>query len=242
MKKAVSAGNDSIQVVCTQGAPLATPALGRFPSNVATVIGAPGTSVYASLSYPAVFDTGALGDTFFTIDQTGSEVLRFRADSLEDENLQSMDLRAVTFAAYPEYRPDLLVSSTVVFGNYRIAAQPNIWCYGYATGAAADGISPCSIYVILEKLTDKPFTSFNLSLDNGAKVVGGKQIASPATGTAVFNVPFSTNGYGAADIVCDHVANVRGVITLPDSNDGDLVVVKLSFLAIPVAKSLARKA
>lgn len=227
-----------IQMLCTQGAPLATPALGHFPSNVATIRGAPGTSVYASLSCPALFDQGDLAEAFFTLDPSGCQILRFRCDAIGADDPLAMDLRAVTFAAYPEYQPDKLVSTAVVFGNYRVAAQPNIWCYGYATGAMADGVSPCSIYVILEEPTNQPIKSWNLALDNGARVPGLQPVGSPEPGTTVYNIPFSNNGFGATDVVCDRPATVKATITLPDSNDGDLIVLNLMFLAAPVAARL----
>ncbi|MGE8656309.1 MAG: hypothetical protein ACN6O8_06105 [Achromobacter sp.] len=235
MKQINTASTNGISLSCTQGAPLATPALGRFPSNTATLVGDPGTSIYASVSYPAVFDKGDQPDAFVTLDRSGRAVLRFRSDALASDKPIDADLRAVSMAAYPEYRPDQLVSATVIFGNYRIAAQPNIWCYGYATGAVADGVSPCSIYVVLDKEINKPLKTFNLSLDNGARVAGAAPVASPEPGTTVYSIPFSSNGFGAADIVCDVPATVRGVVTLPDTNDGDIVVVKLMFLARPGA-------
>lgn len=224
--------NDKITLFSTTGAPVFNYESVRVrPYNMGFVKAPPGSSIAAYCSSPAVFMESESTEYKFIVGLSGTTSFHIKSPQTGLINLALVD--------NDNQMPQ--VNGITAFSSYQIG-NGKIKAFAYTSGARADGISPCSVYVIVEKESDSEIdTNTPNSLRDNYQQDDSPyrpitMLRATVTGSATIQ------GYGAqsADIflnsdnsveigVVNNVAeSVSVILTLPESA-GSVQMLTLNF-------------
>jgi hypothetical protein len=218
----------------TQFAPAMTTEL-PFAYSAVTVFGPPGQKIVLSVSEPALIRTPTSGsDTVYaTLDQQGIARFQVYVPALDPGS----GISALVFA-----QPDSAdigavapASDQATFRDYRTAGPGDIIGYACTTGAAADGYTPCSVYIKTRAATS--ITSVLVTLTGNAVIKG---YPHNPNGT---NIPLDPNTRCCSfDITNLHAESVLATVYLNGSDPLPLPLLFVNFPALggrPSARSMA---
>ncbi|NKC22780.1 hypothetical protein HED50_14380 [Ochrobactrum oryzae] len=127
----------------------------------------------------------------------------------DDDNPQNHAEESLTFAPY-------------FVGNGAITA------YNYTVGAPANGLTPCSIYVVVDMSAHSSVNSISVRVDQNAVITN-----SPDPSQKIFNVPLDSDGCATINITNKFSEEVFTSLTLSQSPDGEHISFKLPFVTFP---------
>lgn len=147
------------------------------PENIITVYGTPGGSFVASVTAEAKIEKSGILRDQATFDITDSGEACFTVCSpLTSKKISANDISAIlTFELGKdgEYGPpDNIPLVPVVFLNYQESEQAiEFIAYNYTTGAPADGKTPCTVYLMVDRKPND-VSKVRIHVDNGAVING----------------------------------------------------------------------
>lgn len=148
-----------------------------------------------------------------TLDTTGEAIFRLRDNRPED----------VTVIARNTMSPDETVNKVITFADY-VKADGNIEYIAYSTGARADGIMPCSIYLQIANNVlnnkEQTVTKVRVTVAVSALIDGYN--------SATADIALSSDFTAEIDILNTVTQNITAELTLPESS-GTSERVLLSF-------------
>lgn len=178
----------------------------------------------SSVSHPSGLkesvDYIADGHTYeFSLDETGRGYF-----SVAQDYQQQLILAVTAVAIYVRDDPQNELELTASFSPYRVG-QGAIRAYNYTTGAAADGRTPCSVYILTENNTG--INNILVTVDDHAMI----QFLSSTTQRQM--IPLDDQGNAAINIVNSVSESVTVCLIVPESPDGEYVCFTLKFLVFP---------
>ncbi|MEQ4922134.1 hypothetical protein [Proteus hauseri] len=201
-----------LQISLTTGAPPHDyHAIHVYPFNYGLVSGTPGASIIMSCSRPAEFDESGNSDYKVTLNESG--IARFK--------LRSPSSGVITVDGFVESNPSIEASAVTQFKSY-YDQQGKFIAWASSTNALADGIMPCSLYLMtdIENVVKRPITLVRVAVSGNAKIIGySSQIA---------DVFLNSDQSATIDIVDTVNENVVVTLTLPESS-GSIISTNLFF-------------
>lgn len=193
----------SLWMIGGTGAPLFNPHLAVRPLNSVTLQGPAGADVQLSVS-------GTSGAYFNAND---AQILTVRLDDtgFGFAQVYSYEMGNVPISAYVISDPQMSVRASMTF-TWWLDGQGELQYYGISTGAAADGKSLCSVYLV----TSEPCTATwaELSLTNSNSAV----ITTSGAKTALINVSGThAGGFDLTDSVAEAVDFTLTLISVSGS-------------------------
>jgi hypothetical protein len=135
----------SLDVVISTNAPVYDPSsFNLHPCNRGVIKGAPGDTVNLNVSGNAIFFENGLNRITLTLNTDGREYFSITNDKSE----------AVILSFYNVLTPDKAQSKSLFFANYT-KGKGKIDYIASSTGALADGVTPCTIYLHVANDSDK---------------------------------------------------------------------------------------
>lgn len=161
----LSGSNNELRMMISTGAANTDyEAIHLYPFNQGEVKGLPGEAVILSSVGEAVFDESST-DTFqILLNELGESSFRLRS------NVQGN----VEISAESASNPGVTVQQLVRFGPY-IKGNGNIQYLNYSTGAIANGVMPCSVYLKTAQSSGfrAEITMVRVTILNGSAVIDG---------------------------------------------------------------------
>jgi len=178
-------------MICSTGAPLFNPHLAVRPLNSVTLQGPAGADVELSV-------TGT-SSAYFNANEAQTLTIRLDDTGFGFAQVYSYETGNVPISAYVISDPQMSVRASMTF-TWWLDGQGELQYYGISTGAAADGKSLCSVYLV----TSEPCTATwaELSLTNSNSAV----ITTSGAKTALINVSGThAGGFNLTDSVAEAV-------------------------------------
>lgn len=208
-----------IQFFMSSGAPvLDYPAVHVYPYNIGFVKAAPGTEINASCNGSAVFRDTVSQRYSFTVGASGYA-------SFE---LSSPDNELITVRLENKNEPSDTVTGTTTFELYK-RGTGKIIGYAYTTGARADGVSPCRIYLYTATMSDSQVQRYEDTIQPlqeittiEVSVTGSASIYGKGSNTARLTL----NDDKSVDIgIIDPVSEtVQVTLSLPESSGSEMTL------------------
>jgi hypothetical protein len=204
-------GTSGLTMNCGTGAPFFDPTVPVRPLNTVTLAGPPGTEVRLSLSS---------GSTAY-FDPTGEQVLTLMLDSTGrgSARVYCKSTGNVLVNAEGTTNPQLNASASMLFTNW-LPGSGELLSYGISTGATADGLSACGVY--MQTTAASTASQVRLTLTSPTSAL----IPVSGTTTALANVSIThAAGFDVTDALAE---SVSFTLSLPDT--GAYVTGQLAFL------------
>ena len=210
-----------LQGVATQGAAMTERSHNNLlPCDQVCVYGPSNVIVSAAVGIGMSILQSNDGHTYeFSLDETGRGYF-----SVAQDYQQQLILAVTTVAIYVRDDPQNELELTASFSPYRVG-QGAIRAYNYTTGAAADGRTPCSVYILTENNTG--INNILVTVDDHAMI----QFLSSTTQRQM--IPLDDQGNAAINIVNSVSESVTVCLIVPESPDGEYVCFTLKFLVFP---------
>lgn len=155
---------DDIQFRCTNGAPVYDYAsIHVTPYNYGFVKAPAGTRIRVSCGSTATILDGAGSSYDFTVNTSGVQSFRVQSSVI---GLTTLLIQNLDNAAQ-------MVTGYMTFNNYQIG-NGKVQAIANTTGALPDGMTPCSIYLLMAAVSDRmqPITSVRVSVPAPLQVAG----------------------------------------------------------------------
>ncbi len=204
------------KLVCTiaNGAPPYDPqTIDISPSNAVKVSGKPGIEISIACSVGGIIVESETTEMVRRLDQNG--ILYF--------HVRAATSGAVTLNIFQMDDPGNSCTGVMQFDNYRIGEAP-FYAYGKSTGALADGIMPCSLYIVTNDSDNSgtPLTVLRVNLQNeSAHIIGYP--TNPA------DIPLNAQHAADIQIVASQATDLDVQITLPESS-GHVINLDVNFV------------
>ncbi|WP_387489941.1 hypothetical protein [Photorhabdus sp. RM96S] len=198
------------------------------PQNIVTLYGLPGHKFYATTSIGAfiVDDNINLDQIILTLDETGKGHFYVRSP-FEHKNIKNSEEFSAFVVIAPQEDINKVMSFPLTFGNYRQSDEAIVFtAYNYTTGAPADGNTPCSIYLFIDRKNNDDINQIRIKVNNNALIDGYNKDWA--------DIPLKEDGSATVNVVSNTVGKVNVWLTAPDSDSGDRVNFVLSFRPIPM--------
>lgn len=206
-----------LSAIISSGSPIDDGNFQIHPKNQLTVYGAPGTRVTVSCDTPAVFDENNDHVWSFTLTIEGKQTV----------GLQSPEDGRIGVFVQDDDDPSNSASVDTTFGAYKVG-EGDIKAFAVTTGAPADGLVPCSLYIMTSEesrnTSRMPITKIHVSVDNGATLVGYEGSAADI----LLNDDFTVE----VDVVNMTAGKVTATVTLPEES-GPVIYPKMMFMPEP---------
>jgi len=191
------------------------------PENIVTVYGTKGSSFVASVTAEAKiekdgilrdqaeFDIADSGDVSFTV-----------CSPLPAKKIFSNDISATLsfeLGKQGEYgAPDNIPLTPLVFMNYQESEKAiEFIAYNYTTGAPADGKTPCTVYLMVDRKPND-VSKVRIHVDNGALIKGYYHDTA--------DIPLGADGSATIEITNVNDGKVSVILTsAPFASDNDQV-------------------
>lgn len=203
-------GLSGLQMTCASGAPFFDPVVPVRPLNVVTLAGPAGTSVKVSLS------TGS--DAYF--DPSGEQVLTLILDESgrASTRVYCKSTGNVLVNALGTNNPELSASASMLFNEWT-PGSGELMSYGISTGAVADGLSACGVYMQTSAASTATQVRLTLTPPTSALI--------PVSGSTTAYINVSTSHAAGFDVIDTVAESVPFTLSLP--NTGAYVTGQLSF-------------
>ncbi|WP_289994016.1 hypothetical protein [Photorhabdus laumondii] len=198
------------------------------PKNIVTVYGLPGYKFYATTSAGAsiVDDNINVDQIILTLDEVGKGHFYVRSP-FEHKNIKNSEEFSALLMIAPQEDINKVISFPLIFGNYRQSDEAIVFtAYNYTTGAPADGETPCSIYLFIDREHNDDINQIRIRVNNNALIDGYNK------GWA--DIPLKEDGSATVNVISNTVGKVNVWLTAPDSDSGDKVNFVLSFRPTPM--------
>lgn len=191
------------------------------PANIVTVYGTPGSSFVASVTAEAqiVKDGISLSQQTFDIADSGeisfTVCLPLAAKKIFSNNISA--ILSFELGKQGEYGPpDNISPLPLVFLNYQESEKAiEFIAYNYTTGAPADGKTPCTVYLMVDRKPNN-VCMVRIHVDNGAMIKGYYN------GTA--DIPLGADGSATVEISNVNDGKTSVILTsAPFASDNDKV-------------------
>lgn len=214
-----------LSAITSSGAPIYDSNYQIHPKNQVTVYGAPGTRVTVSCDAPAVFLESNDHIWSFTLTIEGKQTM----------SVQSPEDGHISVFIQDDDDPSNSAKTDTSFGSYHLG-DGDIKAYAVTTGAPADGLVPCSLYVRTSNESRRdprmPITKVHVSVDNGATLVGYDGAAA--------DILLNDDSTVEIDVVNTAPGAVIATVTLPEES-GPVIRPKMVFMQQPVGHSVLSK-
>ncbi|MFD1794043.1 hypothetical protein ACFSE0_20765 [Ochrobactrum teleogrylli] len=219
-----------LQLNITQGSgPDDAKHTGIKPSNIATVYGSPGAALTARITGDAGIREASFGTIYsFTLNANGLGQFHIaRKLSLGERDVSP----SVTVTITDRDNPQNTISGNVVFGLFGLG-DLKLHSQNNTTGAPSDGVTPCTIYVIVNPVVIDIGTLTKLAIR-----VDGKAFLLGNTGDpAGAFVPLDQDGSATISLASFWPGENKVTVALPESPDGEFFTVRLSFVNFPITQ------
>ncbi|WP_434525058.1 hypothetical protein [Photorhabdus asymbiotica] len=198
------------------------------PQNIVTIYGLPGHKFYATTSIGAsiVDDNVDVDQIILTLDDAGKGHFYVRSP-FEHKNIENSEEFSAVLMIYPQEDINKVISFPLIFGNYRQSDEAIVFtAYNYTTGAPADGKTPCSIYLFIDRENNDDINKIRIRVNNNAIIDGYNKDWA--------DIPLKEDGSATVNVTSNTVSRVNVWLTAPDSDSGDKVDLALSFRPIPM--------
>ncbi|ETS30993.1 hypothetical protein BB987_16140 [Photorhabdus temperata] len=202
------------------------------PKNIVTIYGLPGYKFYATTSIGAfiVDDNVDVDQITLTLDETGKGHFYVRSP-FEHKNIENSEEFSAFVMIYPQEDINKVISFPLIFGNYRQSDEAIVFtAYNYTTGAPADGKTPCSIYLFIDRENNDDINQIRIKVNNNALIDGYNKDWA--------DIPLKEDGSATVNVTSNTVGKVNVWLTAPDSDSGDKVSFVLSFRPIPMGDEI----
>jgi hypothetical protein len=173
--------------------------------------GPPGADVELSLA------TGS--SAWFNPNGTQTLHLRLDSNGRASADVYSLAVGNVLVSAYVITNPILSAAASMTFTNW-INGNGDLQFYGFTTGASADGIMPCCVW--LKTSSSITATQARLTLNTGDAII-------TQSGIKIAFIDISTSHAGGFDVIDTVVETVAFTLSLPDVSNAN-VTGSLSFI------------
>lgn len=209
----------NLDILLSSGAPpVDTNTVDQLPCNHGLITGLPGSLIQVT------------ADESVTILESGSDAYSLSLDTAGQGRFRITSDRAQvsTLVAINTASPDQEVTVPALFSNYRIG-EGDIRYFASTTGAAADGLMPCSVYLITapSTLLRVDITTVRVTITNSATA----QITGYPGQSSAF-IPLKADKSVEIDITDTTAGSVQLQITLPESS-GTVLNLSVAFQALP---------
>lgn len=197
------------------------------PQNIVTIYGLPGNKFYATTSIGAFIadDNVDVDQITLTLDEAGKGNFYVRSP-FEHKNIENSEEFSAVLMIYPQEDINKVISFPLIFGNYRQSDEAIVFtAYNYTTGAPADGKTPCSIYLFIDREHNGDINQIRVRVNNNALIDGYNKDWA--------DIPLKEDGSATVNVTSNTVGKVNVWLTAPDSDSGDKVNFVLSFRPIP---------
>lgn len=193
----------SLWMICGTGAPLFNPHVAVRPLNSVTLRGPAGADVELSVS-------GTSG-AFFNANDAQTLTIRLDETGFGFAQVYSYETGNVPVSAYVVSAPQMSARANMTF-TWWLDGQGELEYYGISTGAAADGKSLCSVYLITSEPGEATWAELSLTNNNSAEItVSGSK-------TALINVSGThAGGFDITDSVAEPVEFTLSLINVSGS-------------------------
>lgn len=208
-----------LDMLLSSGAPpLDTDTVDQVPCNHGLITGQPGSLIQITTDETVTILESGSDSHSLSLDQNGQG--RFRITS---DRAQVSTLVAINTAS-----PAQEITAPALFSNYRVG-EGDIRYVATTTGAAADGLMPCSVYLITEPstLSRVGITTIRVTITNSATA----QITGYPGLSSAF-IPLKADKSVEIDITNTVAEPVLLQITLPESS-GTVQNLSVAFLPPP---------
>ncbi|KAA1179712.1 hypothetical protein [Photorhabdus heterorhabditis] len=198
------------------------------PKNIVTLYGLPGYKFYATTSIGAsiVDDNIDVDQITLTLDETGAGHFYVRSP-FEHKNIENSEEFSAFVMISPQEDMNKVISFPLIFGNYRQSDEAIVFtAYNYTTGAPADGKTPCSIYLFIDRENNDDINQIRIRVNNNAVIEGYNKDWA--------DIPLKEDGSATVNVTSNTAGKVNVWLTAPDSDSGDTVNFVLSFRPIPM--------
>ncbi len=182
-----------------------------YPFNYGVLSGTPGANIIMSCSRPAEFAESGSSDYKVTLNESG--IARFK--------LRSPLSGVVTVDGFVQSNPSIEASAVTQFKSY-YGQQGKFIAWASSTNALADGVMPCSLYLItdIESALKRPITLVRVAVSGSTKIVGYlSQIA---------DILLNEDQSAQIDLVNTVIEDVVVILTLPESS-GSIISTNVFF-------------
>lgn len=156
-------------MICGTGAPLYNPYIAVRPLNSVTLHGPAGADVQLSVS-------GTSG-AYFQANDAQTLTVRLDETGFGFAQVYSYETGNVPISAYVVSNPQMSAKASMTF-TWWIDGQGELQYYGISTGAAADGKSLCSVYLVTSEYTTATWAELSLTNSNSAVITNsGRETA-----------------------------------------------------------------
>lgn len=200
-----------LSMSCSTGAPIFDPTVMVRPLNTVVMSGPPGADVELSLA------TGS--SAWFNPNGTQTLHLRLDSNGRASADVYSLAVGNVLVSAYVITNPILSAAASMTFTNW-INGNGDLQFYGFTTGASADGIMPCCVW--LKTSSSITATQARLTLNTGDAII-------TQSGIKIAFIDISTSHAGGFDVIDTVVETVAFTLSLPDVSNAN-VTGSLSFI------------
>ena len=190
-------------MLCGTGAPLFNPHVAVRPLNSVTLQGPAGADVQLSVS-------GTSG-AYFNANDAQTLTIRLDETGFGFAQVYSYETGNVPLSAYVISDPQMSVRGSMTF-TWWLDGQGELQYYGISTGAAADGKSLCSVYLITSEPCTATWAELSLTNNNSAAItVSGRK-------TALINVSGThAGGFDLTDGVAETVDFTLSLVSVSGS-------------------------
>ena len=165
-----------LSMICSTGAPLYSPYIAVRPLNSVTLQGPAGADVQLSVS-------GTSG-AYFNANDAHTLTVRLDDTGFGFAQVYSYETGNVPVSAYVISDPQMSVRASMTF-TWWLDGQGELQYYGVSTGAAADGKSLCSVYLVTSETCTATWAKLSLTNSNSAVITnsGGETALINVSGT-----------------------------------------------------------
>lgn len=190
-------------MICGTGAPLFDPHLAVRPLNSVTLQGPAGADVQLSVS-------GTSG-AYFNANDAQTLTVRLDETGFGFAQVYSYQTGNVPVSAYVISDPQMSARASMTFTRW-LDGQGELQYYGISTGAAADGKSLCSVYLVTSEPCAATWAQLSLTNNNSAAItVSGDK-------TAFINVSGThAGGFDITDGVAETVEFTLSLVSISGS-------------------------
>lgn len=215
--------NRPLQVNATQGAAVTDlNSLPLQPCNWVSVYGEPGQHIIANVDTPLNIPE-ADNSSYYDFHLNEQGYANFRVVCTHHAEARA----AYILYLYDDDNPQNHVERPLTFAPYFVG-NGAITAYNYTVGAPANGLTPCSIYVVVDMSAHSSVNSISVRVDQNAVIAN-----SPDPSQKIFNVPLDSDGCATINITNKFSEEVFTSLTLSQSPDGEHISFKLPFITFP---------
>ena len=189
-----------LAMICGTGAPLYNPAIAVRPLNSVTLQGPAGADVQLSVS--------STSGAYFAANDAQTLTVRLDETGFGFAQVYAYQTGNVPISAYVVSDPQMSARASMTF-TWWLDGQGELQYYGISTGAAADGRSLCSVYLLTSEYTTATWAELALTNSNSAVITNsGRE-------TALINVSGThAGGFYLTDTVAETVEFTLSLVSV----------------------------